>query len=176
MLILLSPAKTLNESSVDTGCKASESQFASQTQDLVTCLQSLSQTALQQTLKVSPNLARCGQCRLTCSNVPLTEHFMVNLCSLNYARYKGWSQQASKPAGFAFDGPAYKALDLPSFAQPELLYCQQHLRILDGLYGVLKPLDAIKPYRLEMSNKLETNKDKSLYVYWSAVLTEALNR
>ena len=95
---------------------------------------------------------------------------------MNHSRYESWSEQASKPAGFAFDGPAYKALDLTSLEPPDVLFCQEHLRIFDGFYGLLKPLDAIKPYRLEMSNKLKTSKGTSLYAYWGASLTEALNR
>ena len=97
-------------------------------------------------------------------------------CSLNFSRYQQWSQQDSKPAGFAFDGPAYKALGLTSLDKAEVMYCQQHLRIVDGLYGLLRPLDNIRPYRLEMANKLNTNTGKTLYAYWGDLLTNALNR
>lgn len=98
------------------------------------------------------------------------------LCSLNHTRYQSWSQQASKPAGYAFDGPAYKALDLRSLEDSDVQFAQQHVRILDALYGLLKPLDSIKPYRLEMSSKLQTQRGKSLYAFWGNMLVDALNR
>ena len=97
-------------------------------------------------------------------------------CSLNYARYQSWSQQIIKAAGFAFDGPAYKALNLASLQETELRFAQQHVRILDALYGILKPLDAIKPYRLEMSNKILTSRGSTMYTFWGSTLTDCLNR
>lgn len=153
MIVLLSPAKTLDESTSELPCKPSEPLFTKHTLELVTHLQTLSKAELQSTLATSNSLA-----------------------SLNFSRYKDWSQQACKPAGFAFDGPAYKALALISLDQHEVAFCQQHLRILDGLYGMLRPLDNIRPYRLEMSNKVNTSKGKSLYAFWGDLLTDQLNR
>jgi len=95
---------------------------------------------------------------------------------LNHTRYQSWPQQASKAAGFAFDGPAYKALDMASLQQADLQFAQQHVRILDALYGILRPLDSIKPYRLEMSNKVNTSKGSSMYSFWGNLLTDSLNR
>lgn len=94
---------------------------------------------------------------------------------MNHTRYQSWSQQASKAAGFAFDGPAYKALDIASLQQADVQFAQQHVRILDALYGVLRPLDSIKPYRLEMSNKINTSKGSSMYSFWGNLLTDSLN-
>lgn len=98
------------------------------------------------------------------------------MCSLNYTRYQSWSQQDCKAAGFAFDGPAYKALDLRSLQEADVKFAQQHVRILDALYGILKPLDCIKPYRLEMSSKLQTSRGKNLYAFWGSLLSEALDK
>ncbi len=109
---------------------------------------------------------------LTCSSA----YSGVKTCSLNHTRYQSWPQQASKAAGFAFDGPAYKALDMASLQQADLQFAQQHVRILDALYGILRPLDSIKPYRLEMSNKINTSKGSSMYSFWGNLLTDSLNR
>ena len=98
------------------------------------------------------------------------------VCSLNYERYQSWCQQAGKPAGYAFDGPAYKALNLRSLQDADVQFAQQHVRILDALYGLLKPLGTIKPYRLEMSSKLQTQRGKTLYAFWGNTLVDALNR
>ena len=98
------------------------------------------------------------------------------LCSLNFRRYQSWSQQTSKAAAFAFDGPAYKALNAASFQHTELQFAQQHVRIVDALHGILRPLDSIKPYRLEMSNKLVTSRGQNMYTFWGDLLTQSLNR
>ena len=116
-------------------------------------------------------LSACVLATMTC----IFFDMLAAICSLNFSRYQQWSQQVSKPAGFAFDGPAYKALGLTSLNKADVLYCQQHLRIVDGLYGLLRPLDSIKPYRLEMANKLNNSKGKTLYAYWGDLLTDALN-
>ena len=98
------------------------------------------------------------------------------ICSLNHERYQSWPQQDGKAAGFAFNGPAYKALDIASLQQADLVFAQQHVRILDALYGILKPLDSIKPYRLEMSNKISTSKGSGLYNFWGNLLSDFINR
>lgn len=153
MLVLLSPAKSINTDDEHTTVSSSTPGFDIDTVELLQTLQSYSKAVLQQTLGVSPALA-----------------------SLNYARYQSWSQQASKPAGYAFDGPAYKALDLRSLQDADVQFAQQHVRILDALYGLLKPLDSIKPYRLEMSSKLQTQRGKTLYAFWGTRLVDTLNR
>lgn len=98
------------------------------------------------------------------------------MCSLNHTRYQSWSQQDCKAAGYAFDGPAYKALEMRSLQDADVQFAQQHVRILDALYGILKPLDSIKPYRLEMGSKLQTQRGNNLYAFWGNALSEALNR
>lgn len=75
-----------------------------------------------------------------------------------------------------FDGPAYKALDAASFTDAELQAAQHHVRIIDALYGILKPLDAIKPYRLEMSNRLTTSQGQTMYDFWGDRLADIVNR
>ncbi|WP_372797057.1 peroxide stress protein YaaA [Pontiella sp.] len=102
------------------------------------------------------------------------------LAELNHRRFKDWkppfSLDNAKQAVLAFTGDVYDGLDAPSLKKTELNYAQNHLRILSGLYGLLKPLDLIQPYRLEMGRPLETRGAKNLYEFWKAAVTEELNR
>lgn len=82
----------------------------------------------------------------------------------------------SAQAIFTFQGDAYSSLTPEEYTEEELLHAQEHIRILSGLYGILRPLDLIFPYRLEMGCKLENEKGKNLYTYWGDSLTEAINR
>lgn len=102
-----------------------------------------------------------------------------NLASLNYERYQAFSKTGSpenaKPAVLAFRGDTYVGLDADSLADKDVAYAQEHLRILSGLYGLLRPLDLIQPYRLEMGTRLKTPRGTNLYSFWGDRLTEALN-
>lgn len=93
---------------------------------------------------------------------------------LNHDRYRSFYQNAAKQCALAFDGPAYRGLDASSLDAHELDFAQAHLRILSGLYGVLRPLDVVKPYRLEMGCKLENPKGKDLYAFWGDDITRAV--
>ncbi len=101
------------------------------------------------------------------------------LAALNVARYAAWSRPFSlenaRPALFAFNGDVYAGLDAPSMTVDELARAQQRLRILSGLYGVLRPLDLMQPYRLEMGTKLATARGGDLYAFWGERITVALN-
>jgi cytoplasmic iron level regulating protein YaaA (DUF328/UPF0246 family) len=93
------------------------------------------------------------------------------LASLNYDRYQSWtaSKKASndsKPSMLVFKGDVYQGLQAEDLTNRELDFAQKHIRILSGLYGILRPLDLMKPYRLEMGTKLETSKGKNLYEFW----------
>lgn len=103
-----------------------------------------------------------------------------NLAKLNVARYKAWklpfTPDNAKQAILAFKGDVYIGLDAESLSQDDFAFAQQHLRILSGLYGVLKPLDLIMPYRLEMGTRLVTKKGTNLYQFWGDSLTLALNK
>ena len=101
------------------------------------------------------------------------------LAELNVARYKAWSRRAtlrnSKPAVLAFDGDVYGGLQAPTLSPADLRWAQQHVAILSGLYGVLRPLDRLQPYRLEMGTRLPNAHGKDLYAYWGDTLAEHLN-
>jgi len=102
-----------------------------------------------------------------------------NLSELNFQRYKDFSApftpQNAKQALFAFKGDVYSGINTSSMGQADFEYAQQHLRILSGLYGCLRPLDLIQPYRLEMKTKLKTEKGINLYQFWGDSITEKLN-
>src|SRR5690606_16609281 len=101
------------------------------------------------------------------------------LAALNAARYQAWSPRFtaknSKQAVLAFDGDVYGGLDARSLDEADLDWLQQHLCILSGLYGVLRPLDRMQPYRLEMGTRLATSKGKNLYQFWGEQIAEYLN-
>ena len=101
------------------------------------------------------------------------------LSGLNVARYQAWSPKFtgknSKQAVLAFDGDVYGGLDARSLDEADLDWLQQHLCILSGLYGVLRPLDRMQPYRLEMGTRLATLKGKNLYQFWGEQIAEYLN-
>ena len=97
------------------------------------------------------------------------------IANLNHDRFQSFDQQPEKQACLAFDGPAFRGLQAATFDDSDQAFAQQHLRILSGLYGILRPYDLIQPYRLEMGSKLETPKGKDLYSFWGDQITEQLN-
>ena len=99
------------------------------------------------------------------------------LTKLNAARFKAFEAEPEdvRPAAFAFAGDTYQGLEATSLDAETLAYAQDHLAILSGLYGLLRPLDAIRPYRLEMGSKLKTRKGPNLYAFWGTRLAEALD-
>jgi cytoplasmic iron level regulating protein YaaA (DUF328/UPF0246 family) len=106
-------------------------------------------------------------------------HLSDNLAKLNRDRFASYqdspSDDALRPAALAFAGDTYQGLEAASLEEDELVYAQEHLRVLSGLYGVLRPLDGIQPYRLEMGSRLKTQRGKNLYEYWGTKLSLALN-
>ena len=100
------------------------------------------------------------------------------LADLNVGRYAEWSEDVSdaRQAVMAFDGDVYGGLDARTLTPKQLTYAQDHLRILSGLYGLLRPLDRMHPYRLEMGIRLANPVGKDLYAFWGERITEALNR
>ncbi|MGV6803982.1 MAG: peroxide stress protein YaaA [Ruegeria sp.] len=102
-----------------------------------------------------------------------------DLARLNRDRFRAFSDapkaEATRPAALAFAGDTYQGLEAASLDSDELAWAQEHLRILSGLYGVLRPLDAIQPYRLEMGSRLKTRRGKNLYEYWRDQLSKSLN-
>jgi uncharacterized protein len=108
------------------------------------------------------------------------QHVSSNIAELNFERNHQWKTpfnlKNARQAVFAFKGDVYTGLDAYSLKQKELDFAQQHLRILSGLYGVLRPLDLMRPYRLEMGTKLDTTEGKNLYEFWDLQVTDALNK
>jgi cytoplasmic iron level regulating protein YaaA (DUF328/UPF0246 family) len=106
-------------------------------------------------------------------------HISDSHASLNFERFQAFQidnrSNSAKPAGLAFDGDVYWGLAADSLSADTLAYAQDHLRILSGLYGLLRPLDAIQPYRLEMGTKLATARGKSLYDFWGSRIADRLN-
>ena len=104
----------------------------------------------------------------------------TKLSWLNFERYQQWKSpyiyREALNAIYAFRGEVYIGLDIDSFSEEDVAYIQDHLRILSGLYGVLKPLDAILPYRLEMGTKLSVGKHQNLYKFWGNLITQTLNK
>ena len=103
-----------------------------------------------------------------------------NLAELNHKRFKQWKTpfkpENARQALFAFKGDVYVGLDAYSLDQAGIDFAQQHLRILSGLYGILRPLDLMQPYRLEMSTRLDTEAGANLYQFWDGRITRALNQ
>ncbi|MDF3415255.1 peroxide stress protein YaaA [Sulfitobacter sp. M57] len=106
-------------------------------------------------------------------------HLSDDLARLNRDRFQAFeaapAPDVTRPAALAFAGDTYQGLEAGSLDSEELAWAQEHLRILSGLYGVLRPLDAIQPYRLEMGSKLKTRRGANLYDYWGDTLSRALN-
>ena len=151
MLTVISPAKKLEMDGVD-GVKASDPAFQIQANELAKAARKLKVKDLQKLMQISENL---GQ--------------------LNADRFRDFGEMQTKPAVLAFAGDTYQGLEAGSLDADEMAYAQDHLRILSGLYGLLRPMDAIEPYRLEMGSRLKTKRGKSLYDYWGDQISEALN-
>lgn len=157
MIVLLSPSKTQNFEPATIPLKTSEPTFTQEIHQLVQNLRKLSQADLQKLMSISSNLAE-----------------------LNYIRFQSFQEnftnQNSKPALFTFEGDVYTDIEVSTYNQEELKFANQRLRIISGLYGILKPLDLIQPYRLEMKTKLQTEKAKDLYTFWNTKLADTLNQ
>jgi cytoplasmic iron level regulating protein YaaA (DUF328/UPF0246 family) len=150
MLVVVSPAKKMNMDPVE-GIEATRPAFQAEANDLAQVAQGLSVDDLQKLMKISENLAK-----------------------LNRDRFDDFGEMEEKPAAFAFAGDTYQGLEAASLDADEMAWAQEHFRILSGLYGVLRPLDAIEPYRLEMGSRLKTEKGKTLYDYWGDKIAKAL--
>ncbi len=156
MLLLLSPAKSL-DFSPSTVSEYSSLLFGKEVKELVTEMQKWTVTDLQKLMKVSKKIATL--------NVERNQNFSFPF-DLNNA----------KQALLAFNGGVYTGLDAASFSAKDMAFAQEHLAILSGLYGLLKPLDLIQPYRLEMGTKVERQNTKNLYEFWGNKITEAINQ
>jgi len=157
MLAVISPAKKLDFDTESPSPDYTLPDFLDQSDILVETARRLSREELGRTMKLSDKLA-----------------------DLNYRRYQDFSTPFTlanaKQAALVFNGDTYVGLDAPSLNQADLKFAQDHLRILSGLYGLLRPLDLIQPYRLEMGARFQPPRGENLYGFWDGRLTDALNR
>ena len=156
MLAVISPAKTLDFETPSLTNSSSCPEFLDHSQNLINKLRTLSESKLCSLMSISSKLA-----------------------TLNEQRYQDWSlpftTSNAKQAIMAFKGDVYTGFTFEKYNKKDFSYAQKHLRILSGLYGLLRPLDLIQPYRLEMGTKLATPQGKNLYDFWGSFLTNALN-
>ena len=152
MLVVVSPAKKLDMSPEVEKIKTSKPLFSYDTDRLVKAASQLSEENLQSLMKISPALAR-----------------------LNKERFNNFGNQERKPAAFAFAGDTYTGFDAKSLDEDALRWAQDHMRILSGLYGLLRPMDEIEPYRLEMGSRLKVENTSDLYAYWGSRLSNEIN-
>lgn len=157
MLIVLSPAKTLDYETPAHTEISSKPDFIKRSAELIEILREFAPDRIGSLMRISDQLA-----------------------TLNANRYAAWSPKFtlknSKQAILAFNGDVYEGLDAASLNGKQLAYAQSHIRILSGLYGVLRPLDLMQPYRLEMGTRLANPAGKDLYAFWGDTVTTALNQ
>jgi cytoplasmic iron level regulating protein YaaA (DUF328/UPF0246 family) len=156
MLTVISPAKTLDYDTPPTTSKATQPEFLDRAATLVEDARGLDPAAIRSLMGVSENIA-----------------------NLNHQRFMGWhlpfDKSNAKQAVLAFKGDVYTGLDAETLSAKQLTFAQKHLRILSGLYGVLRPLDLMQPYRLEMGLKFRNSGGRNLYEFWGESLTASIN-
>jgi len=155
MLIVISPAKSLDFKTKPTTSEYTIPEFLTESEKLVAKLQKMSAKKLSELMSISADLG-----------------------NLNYERYQTWhlpfTPENAKPAVLAFNGDVYEGLNASTLSEEKLKLAKQKLRILSGLYGVLKPLDLIQPYRLEMGTKFGVGRAKDLYGFWGDKITKKI--
>jgi len=154
--MVVSPAKNLDFDSTVPVTSHTQPALMDQTKVLVSECKKLAPHELSSMMKISDKLAILNAERFSSFSWPFTT-------------------QNAKQALFAFNGDVYTGLDAANLTADDVAFSQRHLRILSGLYGVLRPLDLMQPYRLEMGTKLSTKQGKNLYEYWKTSITEQLN-
>ena len=157
MILVISPAKALDYETPPTTATFTQPDFLDHAAELIEVLREKSPAQIAELMSLSDPLS-----------------------SINEARYASWSRpfapDSAKQAQLAFDGDVYEGLDAKSLADDDLAWAQDHLRILSGLYGVLRPLDLMQAYRLEMGTRLANPRGKNLYEFWGERITDELNR
>lgn len=155
MKIIISPAKSLDYESKPFTSKYTHPQFLDTSKELVSILKKMTAKQLSSLMGISETLGK-----------------------LNYERYQKWktpfTPKNAKQAIFAFNGAVYKGFDFSSYTKKQFELVQERVRILSGLYGLLRPLDLIQPYRLEMGASLPNKKGKDLYSFWKHSITSSL--
>ena len=157
MLIVISPAKKLDFESLPQTDDFTQPECLDNAQELIDILKHYSAEQLEKLMHLSSNLAQ-----------------------LNHDRYHDWhlpfTPQNAKQALLTFKGDVYAGINVESFSAEDLSFTQDHLRILSGLYGLLRPLDLMQPYRLEMGTRLNNDRGKNLYEFWDSQITEQVNK
>ncbi|GFM53406.1 peroxide stress protein YaaA [Pseudomonas capsici] len=157
MLMVISPAKTLDYETPPTTERYTQPQYLDHSQELITQLRELTPAQIGELMHLSDKLA-----------------------GLNAARFGSWTPaftpDNAKQALLAFKGDVYTGLQAETLTDAQLSYAQDHLRMLSGLYGLLRPLDLMQPYRLEMGTKLANARGKDLYAFWGTRISEWLNQ
>ncbi len=155
MLIVLSPAKSLDLESPSPTKLHTTPEFIPRAAELIDVLRAYSPAGIAELMDLSDNLAM-----------------------LNVSRYAHWSEDhgQARQAVMSFDGDVYAGLDARTLGKPAIDYLQRRVRILSGLYGLLRPLDRMHPYRLEMGTRLQNPHGGNLYAFWGDSVTAALNR
>lgn len=156
MIIVLSPAKTLDYEPQSLTKKHTMPEFLDDSQELIDVLAKKSKSQVAKLMSLSDKLAE-----------------------LNVERYQTWQTpfdtSNAKQALLAFKGDVYQGLESEKWKAADFTFAQKHIRILSGLYGLLRPLDLMQPYRLEMGTKLKTERGKDLYAFWGNTITDAIN-
>jgi len=157
MITILSPAKKLSPKCSVNGSAYTKPVFLNQSENLVEILRSFDPIGLQSLLRISENLAE-----------------------LNWERFQSWTSDFSpdiaRQAVYSFMGDTYTGLDADTLSEKDIIFAQDKVRILSGLYGVLKPLDLMLPYRLEMGTRLDNKKGKNLYEFWGDSLSVSISQ
>ncbi|GFM68419.1 UPF0246 protein [Pseudomonas cichorii] len=157
MLMVISPAKTLDYETPPTTERYTQPQYLDHSQELITQLRELTPAQIGELM-----------------------HLSEKLSGLNAARFGSWTPaftpDNAKQALLAFKGDVYTGLQAETLTDAQLSYAQDHLRMLSGLYGLLRPLDLMQPYRLEMGTKLANARGKDLYAFWGTRISEWLNQ
>lgn len=157
MLIVVSPAKSLDYETPLATKKFSEPTMLDRSEELIGIMRTKTVGEIEKLMSISPSLA-----------------------ALNHERYHDWerpfTRKNARPAILAFNGDVYSGMQAPTtFSERDFTHSQKVLRILSGLYGLLRPLDLMMPYRLEMGTKLSNTNGKDLYAYWGGTITNALS-
>tara|TARA_R110002167_G_scaffold6277_1_gene28800 strand:+ start:183530 stop:184306 length:777 start_codon:yes stop_codon:yes gene_type:complete len=157
MLVVISPAKSLDYETPVKIRKFTQADFLEDSAQLISQLKGLSPAQVSSLMSISPKLGELNQERFNQWHTPFTK-------------------DNARQALFAFKGDVYIGLDAYALSSADISFAQNHLRILSGLYGLLRPLDLVQPYRLEMGTSLKNDKGASLYQFWGNKITEALNQ
>ena len=155
MIAVVSPAKKLNIENVDRSLSLSQPNLLADAEELIQTTRQLQATDLQKLMGISEALASLNHDRFQAFSTPFTS-------------------ENAKPAALMFNGDTYTGLDADSLSSDDLDWAQNHLAILSGLYGILRPLDLIQPYRLEMGTRLKTGRGTNLYQFWGPRITHQI--